>query len=143
YYHNVRGAKASRRFPMTSKATVFLLDDRVAASAAAALLQTAGHAAESYSSAVAFLAACNPRRAGCLVVDPKTTGIAQDKFLERVQTLHPRLSIVVTTFGQNEREEREWLQRGVVGVLTKPFDADEFLELVERGLARSEAQFGR
>lgn len=121
---------------------VYVLDDDGAVLAAvASLLSTSLHATECYSSPVNFLARCDLRRPGCLVVDPLIPGIDGGKFLDRVRALHSRLSVLVATHEARDGDIAQWISRGATAVVRKPFDAAEFLAAVDRAIALSQSKY--
>jgi two-component system response regulator TtrR len=84
---------------MTSGATVFVVDDNVGVrKSVRALLESAGLSVETYASGEDFLAAYDPARAGCLVLDVRlrhASGLDLQDELRRRKAVLP----VITTAG--------------------------------------------
>jgi two-component system response regulator FixJ len=106
---------------MTAAATVFVVDDNVGVrKSLRALLESAGLAVETYASGEEFLAAYDPERPGCLVLDVRlreSSGLDLQDDLRRCKAMLP--IIVLTGHGDVSSSVRA-LKAGAVDFLQKP-----------------------
>jgi two-component system, LuxR family, response regulator FixJ len=121
-------------------ATVFVVDDnpRVRRSVCT-LLAAAGLHSEAYASAKAFLAAYDPSRAGCLVLDLRLRGEdgleLQDELRRRKAALP---TIVLTAHGTVPASVRA-LKAGAIEFLEKPAAPETLLARIRDALAMDES----
>ncbi|MFI5365525.1 MAG: response regulator transcription factor [Candidatus Binatia bacterium] len=106
---------------MTAEATVFVVDDNVGVrKSLRALLESAGLTVETYASGEEFLAAYDPERPGCLVLDVRLrhrSGLDLQDELRRRQVMLP---IIVLTGHGNVPTSVRALKAGAVDFLQKP-----------------------
>ncbi len=106
---------------MTAEATVFVVDDNVGVrKSLRALLESAGLAVETYASGEEFLAAYDPERPGCLVLDVRlrqSSGLDLQDDLRRRKSMLP---IIVLTGHGNVPTSVRALKAGAVDFLQKP-----------------------
>lgn len=122
---------------MDSRPTVFLVDDDQAVrNALELLLETAGLRTESFDSAEAFLAACDPARPGCLVLDIRMPGISGMRLQELLDARDIRLPIIFLTGHGNVSMSARAFRRGAVDFMEKPFDEDLLLERINEAIRR-------
>jgi len=120
---------------MTPRTTVFVVDDNVAVrTALRALLESSGLAVETYASGEEFLAAYDPARPGCLVLDVRlrrSSGLdLQDELRRRKATL----PIIVLTGHGNVPLSVRALKAGAVDFLQKPTPPKVLLERIHAAL---------
>jgi FixJ family two-component response regulator len=104
------------------------------------LLKSAGLVAATHASAEAFLAAYDPERPGCLVLDVRMPGIDG---LELQQELNRRGMIIPVIFITGHGDVPmavEAMQHGAVDFLQKPFRDQDLIERVREALARDGAR---
>jgi len=116
---------------MTGQPTVFVVDDNAAVrKSLRALLESAGHAVETYATGEEFLVAYDPERAGCLVLDVRlrhANGLdVQDELRRRNATL----PIIVLTGHGNVPTSVRALKGGAIDFLQKPTPPNLLLERV-------------
>ncbi len=121
---------------MMSKPTVFVVDDNVGVrNSLRALLESAGLAVETYASSEEFLAAYDPERPGCLVLDVRlrhSSGLdMQDELRRRKATL----PIIVLTGHGNVPTSVRALKAGAVDFLQKPASPQLLLERIGAAIA--------
>ena len=106
---------------MTADATVFVVDDNVGVrKSLRALLESAGLAVETYGSGDEFLAAYDPQRPGCLVLDVRlhhSSGLDLQDELRRRKAVLP---VIVLTGHGNVPTSVRALKAGAVDFLQKP-----------------------
>ena len=120
---------------MTAEATVFVVDDNFSVRKSLhALLESAGLAVETYASGDEFLAAYDPQRPGCLVLDVRlhhSSGLDLQDELRRRQATLP---IIVLTGHGNVPTSVRALKAGAVDFLQKPAPPKLLLERVRAAL---------
>jgi two-component system, LuxR family, response regulator FixJ len=120
---------------MTAEATVFVVDDNVGVrKSLRALLDSAGLAVETYASGEEFLAAYDPERPGCLVLDVRlrhNSGLDLQDDLRRRKAILP---IIVLTGHGNVPTSVRALKAGAVDFLQKPVPPKVLLERVRAAL---------
>lgn len=120
---------------MTAEATVFVVDDNVGVRRSLrALLESAGLAVETYAAGEEFLAAYDPKRPGCMVLDVRLrhgNGLdLQDELRRRKVTL----PIIVLTGHGNVPTSVRALKAGAVDFLQKPAPPKVLLERVRAAI---------
>jgi two-component system response regulator FixJ len=122
--------------PSPTEPCIFIVDDdediRVSLSRA---LETRGYPTESFASAQSFLAAYDPDRGGCLILDygmPEMSGLELQKLL--VSKGFPIPVIFITGHG-GVPESVEAMKMGAVDFLEKPFRQDTLIRQIEAALA--------
>ncbi len=125
---------------MNSDATVFVVDDDDAMrDSLSYLLQSVGLAVEAFPSAEHFLAAYDPARPGCLVLDVRMPGMSG---LELQQILIERGSalpvIVITGHGDVPMAVRA-MRAGAIDFIEKPFNNQALLDRVTAAIRTSTA----
>lgn len=120
-------------------ATVFLVDDDDAVrSAIRLLLRSVGLAVEIYASAPEFLAAYDPARPGCLVLDMRMPGMSGLELQEALAARHSILPIVFVTGHADVPMAVRAIQSGAIDFIEKPFSDQVLIERVQRALALDE-----
>jgi len=124
-------AEPGGRPPCAVAATAFVVDDNAGVrKSLRALLESAGLAVETYASGEGFLAAYNPERPGCLVLDVRLrhgTGLDLQDELRRRKAILP--IIVLTGHGDVQTSVRA-LQAGAFDFLQKPAPPTVLLERI-------------
>src|ERR1700690_2401699 len=117
------------------EATVFVVDDNAGVrKSLRALLESAGLAVETYASGEEFLAAYDPERSGCLVLDVR---LRHSSGLDLQDDLHRRnatLPIIVLTGHGNVPNSVRALKAGAVDFLQKPAPPKVLLERIRAAL---------
>ena len=121
---------------MMAAATVFVVDDNAGVrNSLRALLESAGLAVETYASAEEFLAAYDPERPGCLVLDMRlqhhSSGLDLQDDLRRRKAMLP--IIVLSGHGTVPTSVRA-LKAGAVDFLQKPAPPKVLLERIRAAL---------
>jgi len=121
---------------MTTAATVFVVDDNVGVrNSLRTLLVSAGLAVATYASAEQFLAAYDPERPGCLVLDMRlqhhSSGLDLQDDLRRRKAMLP---IIVLTGHGNVPTSVRALKAGAVDFLQKPAPPKLLLERIRAAL---------
>ena len=117
---------------LTATPTVFVVDDDPAVrDGFTHLFDAAGISVESYSSAEAFLAAYDPDRPGCLVLDVNMPGMTGTELHEELCRLHRQIPIIfLTAYGDIPMTVRA-IKAGAIDFLTKPIQGQALIEHVK------------
>ena len=118
-------------------ATVFVVDDDEAVrDSLAVLLEAAGFAVAAFASGRDFLAAYDPREAGCLVLDLDLPDVTGPEVLQALVADGVDLPVILIT-GRRDGPLRSRAQAAeVVALLEKPFRGDLLLDTVRVALGR-------
>lgn len=115
--------------------TVFIIDDDPSVRRALSrLVRSAGLASAEFESPLEFLEKASVSASDCLVLDvrmPLMGGIELRKRLKMEKREVP--TIFMTAFPSRDVDEVS-VEEGVVGVLYKPFDADDFLAAIAKAV---------
>jgi FixJ family two-component response regulator len=129
---------------MSADATVFVIDDNLGVrNSLRALMKSAGFAVETYESGEEFLAAYDPERPGCLVLDVRLRAGAngldvQDELRARKATL----PIIVLTGHGNVPTSVRALKAGAVDFLQKPVPPKVLVERIRAAMEDDRAARG-
>ncbi len=100
------------------------------------LLASAGFAVETFASAEEVLARGRPTGPACLVADLQMPGLTGLELQERLASDALRLPMIFITGHGDIPSSVRAMKEGAVDFLTKPFDDEELLGAIRRGLAR-------
>lgn len=124
------------RTPVTSKGTIFLVDDDEALRRATQrLLQACGFQVRSYPSAEAFLRAFDERQPGCLLLDLRMNGLSGLELQQMLLERGDAPPIVFFTGHADEAARSHAMEKGAVEFLEKPVREERLIEALERALA--------
>lgn len=120
-----------------SEPIVFVVDDdQAVCNAVGFVLQLACFRVETYLSSEEFLAAYDPRRPGCLLLDIGMPGMDGFELQEKLAVCQSHLPVIfMTGHGSTEDRDRAY-QRGAVGFIEKPFLTHTLLDLVRSALQK-------
>jgi two-component system response regulator FixJ len=120
---------------MTTNATVFVVDDNAGVrKSSRALMESAGLAVETYASSEEFLAAYDPERPGCLVLDVRlrqSSGLDLQDELRRRKAMLP---IIILTGHGNVPTSVRALKAGAIDFLQKPVPPSILLERIRAAI---------
>ena len=120
---------------MTTNATVFVVDDNAGVrKSSRALMESAGLPVETYATSEEFLAAYDPERPGCLVLDVRlrqSSGLDLQDELRRRKAMLP---IIVLTGHGNVPTSVRALKAGAVDFLQKPVPPSILLERIRAAI---------
>lgn len=120
---------------MTAGPTVFVVDDNVGVrNSLRALLESAGLAVETYASGEEFLAAYDPERPGCLVLDVRLGRSSGLDLQDDLRRRKASLPIIVLTGHGNVPTSVRALKAGAVDFLQKPAPPTLLLERIRAAL---------
>lgn len=121
-------------------ATVFIVDDDEAVRGALKLLlKTLGLPTQAYASAQEFLAAFDPLRRGCLVLDIRMPGMSGLELQEELNACGALLPIIFITGHGDVPMAVEAMQRGAMDFIQKPFRDQDLLDRVNKALEKDRA----
>lgn len=120
---------------MTAQATVFVIDDNVGVrNSLHALLESVGLAVEAYASGDEFLAAYDPQRPGCLVLDVHLRHANGLDVQDELRRCGSTLPIIVLTGHGNVPTSVRALKAGAVDFLQKPVPPGLLLERIQAAI---------
>jgi FixJ family two-component response regulator len=121
--------------------TVIIIDDDESVrEALRGLFESVGLIAETHGSVAEFLAADDPDRAGCIVLDIRLPGQSGLEFQEAlVKSRHPRSVVLISAHVDVAMAVRA-MKAGAIDVLTKPVREQDLLEAVNRALANDNSR---
>lgn len=115
--------------------TVFIIDNDAPLRASLRfLLESADLPSEGFESAEAFLAGCDPARAGCLILDVRLPGMSGIVLQETMRDRGWRLPIIVMTGFADVGTAVAMLKRGAFDFFEKPFSDQQLLERVQQAI---------
>jgi FixJ family two-component response regulator len=119
---------------------VFIVDDDEAVrSSLTLLLKAFGWPAQTYASAQEFLAAFDPHRAGCLVLDIRMPGMSGLELQDELNSRGAMLPIIFITGHGDVPMAVEAMQRGAMDFLQKPFRDQDLLDRINKALEQDRA----
>ncbi len=120
---------------MTTKETVFVVDDNAGVrKSLRALLESANLAVEAFASAEEFLAAYDPQRSGCLVLDVRLRSGSGLDLQDELRQRKASLPVIVLTGHGNVPTSVRALKAGAMDFLQKPAPPELLLERVRTAL---------
>jgi FixJ family two-component response regulator len=115
--------------------TVFVVDnDEATRKSLAWLLESVNLHVETFRTAEEFLAACNPDRPGCLVLDVRLPGMSGLVLQEELERLEIRLPVIMITGYADVPTAVQVLKRGAFDFFEKPLVDDLLLERVHQAI---------
>lgn len=99
------------------------------------LLETAGHAVETYESGARFLAEARPARVACLVLDQKMPQVTGLELLARLRQRGFAIPALLVASEPGAVLTRRAAELGALGVLEKPLAQDDLLARIEAAVA--------
>jgi FixJ family two-component response regulator len=125
---------------MTSDGVVYVVDDDDAVRRSLArLIRSVGLTVETFPSAKAFLEHTLPDRPACLVLDLRLPGPSGLDLQAALGDTQRRMPIIFITGHGNVPASVRAMKGGALDFLQKPFNDQDLLDGVHRGLARSRA----
>ena len=116
---------------------IFLVDDDASVRRSLTrLLESVGYAVEAFASAREFLAREPSSGPCCLVLDVRKPGLTGLELQHALTEAGRRMSIVFVTGHADVPMSVRAMKGGAVDLLTKPVDAKDLLQAIERALAK-------
>lgn len=127
--------------PGTEPATVFVVDDDAGTRRSLEwVLTSVGLAVETYATAEAFLAACDPDRPGCLLVDLRLPGLSGTALQEQLAARGVTLPVIIVTGFGAVPSVVVAFNNGAFDYLEKPLSDQLLLDRVQAAIAADAAQ---
>ena len=115
--------------------TVFVVDDDPGVGdSIRLLLRSVGLPSKTFLSANEFLAAYDPERAGCLVLDVRMPGMSGLDLQARLQEMESTLPIIFVTAHGDVPMAVNAVKAGAVDFIQKPFRDQELLDKIQEAL---------
>lgn len=120
---------------------IYVVDDDAAVlSSLQALFSAHNYQVQCYSSAEQFLRDVATNRRGCVITDVAMPGMSGVDLVRRLHEVKSPLSIVVVTGVATVPMAVNLMAYGAITLLEKPYDSQQLLEAVDRGLTISGQQ---
>lgn len=94
------------------------------------LLASFGQKTESYNSAEQFLASGSLSITACIVTDVEMRQMSGLGLLQHLKEIHSTVPVIIITGMSSEHSEAFYMEKGAVGFLMKPVDAEALVELI-------------
>ena len=107
------------------------------------LVRAAGWRAETFASAQQFLARPRSVVPSCLIMDVTLPDLNGLELQERIASERTDMPIIFLTGSADIAMTVRAMKRGALEFLTKPFDAEALLIVIQQAIKRSEAALGR
>jgi len=125
----------------TTDATVFIIDDDEAfRDSVKELVSSVGLAAEVFRSASDFLAAFDPVRPGCLVLDVRMARMSGIALQAKLKEMGARIPIVFISGHGDIAMAVNAIKDGAVDFVQKPYHEQQLLDAIDEALRRDAAQ---
>jgi FixJ family two-component response regulator len=111
-------------------------DDESVRLAVKSLVRSLGLIAYTFASAEEFLQSTHANDTSCLITDVQLPGMNGVKLQSLVLARGRDMPIIFVTAFPEKRLQRRALEAGAVGFLSKPFDGETLITLVEEALKR-------
>jgi len=129
---------------VTSTNLVYLIeDDSAVRESLALLLQLRGYSAIGFDTAEAFLAAGEPQRPACALIDVRLPGMSGLELQNKLKAQGIDLPVVVMTAHGDVGTARRALKEGAVDFLEKPIDEADLMAAVSIALQGDQARVER
>jgi len=117
------------------KITVVVVDDdRAARESVCAVVQSIGYSTVAFESGESFLNSCDLTRSNCLVVDYRLPGISGLELQQQLRRNRISLPIILISGYADVKTAVTAMQQGAVTLLQKPYNQDDLLSSVRRGV---------
>jgi FixJ family two-component response regulator len=121
---------------LTHSSVISVIDDDTSfRRATARLVNSLGHAVESFASAEEFLESGRLDDTACLISDVQMPGMSGIELQSRLRAEGHWLPIIFITAYPRSNARHEALASGAVGFLSKPFSDNELIGCIDQALA--------
>jgi RNA polymerase sigma factor (sigma-70 family) len=122
---------------------VFIVDDDEAfRDSVKELVNSVGLAAQTFRSAPEFLAAYDPARPGCLVLDVRMARMGGIELQATLKSMDARIPIVMISGHGDIAMAVEAIKQGAIDFVQKPYREQHLLDAINEALRRDAAQRG-
>lgn len=127
---------------MSDSHAIFVVDDDEAVlMSVQAMLSQHGYDCQCHLTASEFLRSADADRPGCVITDLQMPEISGVELQQRLVAMNSPLAVVVVTGVADVPTTVSLMERGAVTLLEKPYNHDDLVRAVERGLAQSRDHF--
>ena len=118
--------------------TVFIVDDNAGVrKALSEYLDAAGLNTEAFASAEEFLAAYDPKRSGCLILDLKMPGMSGLELQEDLLSKGALLPVIIVSGHAGVPEAVRSMKLGTFEFIEKPYSSEFLLQRIHEALAQA------
>jgi FixJ family two-component response regulator len=100
------------------------------------LIRSLGYATSTFASAEEYLQSGSVRETSCLITDLQMPGMNGVELQNRLMTDGYRTPMIFVTAFPKEKWRTRALEAGAFGFLSKPFDAEQLIECLDRVLQK-------
>jgi len=126
--------------PHDEDVMIYVVDDDPGVCASMAIaLEAEGRLIRTFHSAEAFLAAYEPARPGCLLIDEKLPGMSGQALLRHLAGVTPRLAAIMITGQGDVKMAVAAMQAGALDFLEKPASYAALCSSIERALEHNQS----
>src|SRR6202023_2725176 len=119
-----------------SARTIYIVDDDASLNRSLKrLLRSAGFAAVSYETGIAFLNAAPDLVEGCILLDVRMPGMNGLELQERLNSLGFNMPVIVMTAWGDVETAVQAMKSGAVDFIEKPFNDEALLDAINAALA--------
>jgi FixJ family two-component response regulator len=111
-------------------------DDGSVRSAVGSLVRSLGFIARTFASAEEFLQSPHVNDTSCLITDVQMPGMSGLELQDRVSAEGHRIPFIFITAFPEERMRTRAMEAGALGFLSKPFDSQNLIKVIDKALAR-------
>jgi len=121
---------------MTTKPTVFVIDDDPAArESIGMLIHSLGLQVETFASAEQFLQTLDSARPGCVITDLRMLGMSGLELQDQLQELGKRIPVILISAHANMQLAVRAMRNGAITFLEKPCQQQEIIDAVNEAIA--------
>jgi FixJ family two-component response regulator len=110
-------------------------DDESMRSSLRSLVRSLGLQARTYASAEDFLHSSHQDRSSCLITDLQMPGLSGIELQRRLAAQGRQIPIIFVTAFPEDRIRARAMEWGALGLLSKPFDSQKLIELINKAIA--------
>ena len=122
---------------MSNAVMISIVDDDVSVrEATKALIRSLGYTTSTFASAEEYLQSGSVRETSCLITDLQMPGMNGVELQNRLMTDGYRTPVIFVTAFPKEKLRTRALEAGAFGFLSKPFDAEQLIECLDRALQK-------
>ncbi len=117
--------------------TIFIVDDDTAMQKSLCwLMETVGHPAKVFSSALEFLSAYDPQLPGCMILDVRLPGMSGLQLQKKLKEENINIPVIIISGHGDVPMAVKAMQQGALVFLEKPFRDQDLLDSIQTALEK-------
>lgn len=121
---------------MFPKKKVLVVDDELGVRESLKMILKSNYQVFTASDGSEALAYLQNGRVDLVTLDLKMPGLSGIEVLQRIKEKHPDIEVVVVTAYHTDQNEKQANDYGAAGVITKPFNAPELIDSVNKSIEK-------